>query len=781
MKNYQALIYLFCLIIQSGIGQTNLYLSVSGDDSNPGTFDQPWASLEKSLAEARTIKGPVTIFLRTGTYYLNRTIVFAPEDSRGPGEELTFQAYPKEEVVVSGAIPLKLTWAFYQGGIWRARVEKEIVFDQLFVDGLLQRMARYPNYHTESKYYGGTAADAIDSTKVSTWKNPTGGYVHALHKHQWGGYHYRIEGKDQSGALMLTGGYQNNRKMGMHDEHRFVENIFEELDTVGEWYFDKAEGMLYYYPAADLHLDQANLEVPQLKHLFEFRGKEEKPVKNIVLKDLTLVQTTRTFMENREPLLRSDWTIYRGGAIVFEGAESCAVKNCQIRDIGSNAIFFSNYNRGHQISGNHIYNAAAGGICFVGDPAAVRSPSFEYHEFVPLAELDKTPGPKSNNFPANCVVYDNLIHDLGTTEKQVAGVQISMSQFITVSHNSIYNVPRAGINIGDGTWGGHIIEYNDVFNTVLETGDHGSFNSWGRDRYWHPNYDTLTEIVKKYPELILLDAVETSVIRNNRFRCDHGWDIDLDDGSSNYHIYNNLCLNGGIKLREGFYRKVENNIMINNSFHPHVWFENSSDIFIKNIVTRPYAPIRLQGWGKQIDYNFFSDSGALTMAQNSDTDTHSISGNPDFNNIASGDYRVVKNSPVLSLGFTNFSMDSFGVVSLDLKNQAMQVPLPFYKPVDAKDPKDPVIDWFGVRIKNLKTIGEQSATGMSRQTGVLILAVDFWSRFHQLLKPGDVILKYAGREIGGIEDLERIHRMSVDNQSVEMLIVRDQNETLIRT
>ncbi len=44
----------------------------------------------------------------------------------------------------------------------------------------------------------------------------------------------------------------------------------------------------------------------------------------------------------------------------------------------------------------------------------------------------------------------------------------------------------------------------------------------------------------------------TVILRNNRWRCDHGWDIDLDDGSTNYHIYNNLTLNGGIKLREGF-------------------------------------------------------------------------------------------------------------------------------------------------------------------------------------------------------------------------------------
>ena len=29
----------------------------------------------------------------------------------------------------------------------------------------------------------------------------------------------------------------------------------------------------------------------------------------------------------------------------------------------------------------------------------------------------------------------------------------------------------------------------------------------------------------------LWDAMHTTIIRNNRFRCDHGWDIDLDDGS----------------------------------------------------------------------------------------------------------------------------------------------------------------------------------------------------------------------------------------------------------
>jgi hypothetical protein len=73
------------------------------------------------------------------------------------------------------------------------------------------------------------------------------------------------------------------------------------------------------------------------------------------------------------------------------------------------------------------------------------------------------------------------------------------------------------------------------------------------------------------PSLATLDAIEPVVIRRNRFECDHGWDVDLDDGASNYVIEENLKLSGGLKLREGVHRVVRNNILVNGSFHPHVW------------------------------------------------------------------------------------------------------------------------------------------------------------------------------------------------------------------
>jgi PDZ domain len=758
--------------------QTTIYVSPEGKDSNPGTKEKPFATIGKAQSEARQQKEAVNIILRSGTYYLTKPVIITSHDQGPVNSSLVYRSFPGEKAVISGAVPLKLRWSKYKGGIWQAKVEKELIFDQLFVDGKLQRMARYPNYNPKAKFLGGTSADAIAPERVKKYKNPVGAYVHALHAAEWGDFHYVVKGRNEKGELILEGGWQNNRKMGMHKQHRFIENVFEELDTIGEWYFDKKAKTLYYYPSKSENLKTARIETPQISALFELRGSEKAPVRNITIDSIELTQTLRTFMDNKEQLLRSDWTTYRGGTVYMEGAEKCKVTNCYFNAVGGNAIYFSKYNRNNEVSGCTISYSGASGVSFVGDPEAVRSPSFEYNEFVPYKNMDLIPGPKTNNFPARCLVYNNLIHNIGYTEKQSAGIQISMSQEITLSHNTIYDVPRAGINISEGTWGGHMIEYNDVFNTVLETGDHGSFNSWGRDRYWHPNRRTMDSLAAIHPELILLDAVKTTTIRNNRFRCDHGWDIDLDDGSSNYEIYNNLCLNGGLKLREGFFRVVYNNIMINNSFHPHVWFRDSKDIFMHNIVSTAYAPIRIPFWGKFVNHNLFPDSVTLKKAQKNQTDQNSLVGNPLFVDPANGNYQVAAGSPALKAGFTNFEMDKFGVVSTRLKSIAKKVVLPDAVKITGQK-GDEVTDFMGLKIKNLTTLGERSATGMSSETGVLIVDVPANSPFTGLLRPNDVILGMNGQPVTKIYELLDQNARASAKKSADFKIFRNQKEQIV--
>ena len=364
-------------------------------------------------------------------------------------------------------------------------------------------------------------------------------------------------------------------------------------------------------------------------------------------------------------------------------------------------------------------------------------------------------------------------------EKQIAGVQISMASEITISHNSIYDLPRAGINISEGTWGGHIIEFNDVFNTVLETGDHGSFNSWGRDRFWHPHRRIIDSLNLENPDFYKLDAIKTTVIRNNRFRCDCGCYIDLDDGSCNYHIYNNLCLKGGLKLREGFGRIVENNIMINNSFHPHVWFENSRDVFQKNIVSTRYYPISVKVWGENIDDNIFLDSLGLINSQKIGNDSSSIVADIQFKNTEKGDFSVINTESIETTGFENFDMNSFGVLSEHLKNKAKTPKIPVLITNKAFGDNSKIYKILGSSLKNVNGVEEKSAYGLKDETGVIVVEVGDNTAMEKAgMQNNDVIIEMNNRTINSVKDIIAL----LNNESwkgsyeIETIIIRNQEE-----
>ncbi|MDR2139379.1 MAG: PDZ domain-containing protein [Tannerella sp.] len=764
--------------------QTQFYVSPSGLDSNDGSLRHPFSTIEKAQTEARKIPGEVTIILREATYRLAAPLRFTPQDGT-QDKSLVIRAFPGEKVTLSGSIRLdSLQWQPYRKGIMKTSVAGRPLMDMLTVNGEIRPMARYPNYDPQAIRFNGTASDATAPERVKTWKNPAGGYLHAMHGSDWGDFHYRITGKDRKNRLLTEGGWQNNRPSGLHVANRMVENIFEELDAPGEWFYDAGQSTLYYYPLEGEEVNSASFESPQIRCLIEFRGDRLTPVRNITVEGIDLTQTLRTFMEPYEPLLRSDWTIYRGAAVFLEGTEHCSLRNCNLYHLGGNAVFFSNYNRHGEVSGSHFNRIGASAVCLAGDPEAVRSPSFTYSEFVPSAAIDRTQGPRSDNYPAYCRIHDNLIHQIGLYEKQIAGVELSMCRAITVSHNSIYDTPRAGINISEGTWGGHILEFNDLFNTVRETGDHGSFNAWGRDRYWHPDRQTLDSLLTAgHRELVPADAVETVQIRNNRFRCDRGWDIDLDDGSSNYHIYNNLCLNGGLKLREGFYRVVENNILVNSTFHRHVWFRENGTVFTRNIVMQPYEPREPSGYdlqGTLIDYNIFTDSLAWKITREHGTDSHSLVCKVKFVDPASGDFRVSgEETEVFRMGFQNFDMDRFGVVSGRLKALAEQpvMPVPVYHTGASGSER---LTWEGVQIKNLDSPGERSASGMDAERGVYVIAVAaYGTHWIDFLKSNDVILGFAGKPVNNLTDLFNAIAGVNLKESHQMIIFRNQKEQVV--
>lgn len=782
MKNYISIF--FYLLMGCYITTTyalDIYVNPNGSDANNGSLRKPLATFAAAQQKARTFAGKetVTIYFADGVYYLPETIVFNPKDSGSEKYPIVYRAQNEGGAVLSGGLKLDLSWKLYQNGIYQAKTPKGIVIDQVFVDGLNQRMARYPNYDASKKTaaYQGYAADAFSKERAATWKNPKGGYIHAMHSKRWGGYHYIITGKKGNGEVAYEGGWQNNRQLGMHPEYRMVENIFEELDAPGEWFHDEKIQVLYYKPEATTDLDKAKVEVVQLKQLVDFQGSIKSPVKHIRLQGFVVKHAARTFMETKEPMVRSDWTIFRGGAFMLTGTENIQILDCEFDQVGGNAIFVNNYNRYTLIKGNYIHHTGASGVCFVGDPKALRDPLFEYGEKNDMNTVDKTPGPKTENYPALGTIEDCLIHDIGTVERQPAGVQIEMAMEITVRDCSIYDCARSGINVGDGAFGGHLIERCDVFNTVLETHDHGSFNSWGRDRFWRLKNGDMS----KYPKLPFADAIKTTTIRNSRWRCDHGWDIDLDDGSTNYDIYNNLMLSGGLKLREGYRRRAWNNITVNNTFHPHVWYENSEDEVFSNIFMFVYQGVKVptaKNPGKRVDSNLIFNSD---LTQKFGWDENSIVADPQFIDPANGDFRVKEGSPAFDIGFKNFPMDQFGVKKPSLKAIARTPIIPALGVSEtlknkgrAKKGRKPT--WLGATVSSLSGM-EFSAYGVSKEDGgIALLNVSKKSKAAKVgLLEGDLILGADGRKFMNLKQFFRFMN-NVKGSEVTLKVVREQKE-----
>lgn len=702
------------------------------------TVAPEWSAAEIERAIARNS----TVVFASGSYCLeaplrlegleNRTLVGEPGAS------------------FCGGRRERVRWEPLDGGLWRAQLGAGRTMDGLRIAGTSFRPARYPHATDPDAIFEGTAADALDF--AGRCAHPEDGTLHAMHAHLWGDVHYRIAGRESDGSLRLEGGWQNNRPMGMHREYRFVENLREALGAPGEFFYDHRTGELLVCAAeqpAEEILIVCNPYLLQIRHC---RG--------IRLENLIFEDSARTLLAEYEPLLRSDWCIHRGGAVFAEDASDISVYGCEFRRLGSNALFFSGDASGCRVEECWFHDLAASGVCFVGKPSCVRFPctTVEANAFEPQ-DLEGA-GPKSDEYVRDCEVVNCLIRDIGRVEKQTACVEISMSARIRVAHCTMHTCPRAAVNVSEGTFGGHVIEYNDLFDTVRETGDHGSFNGWGRDRFWHAS--GLDEAQMK--RLALLDAVETTVLRGNRVRCDHGWDIDLDDGCSNYLVEDNLCLAGGLKFREGFCRTARRNRIVNNTFHPHVWFADSGDVFEDNLVMRPYLPIGMpERWGARIDRNvlavFGEESRAATELQRlSGQDHQSVAQAVDF------DGALQPVDATLAARFP--APERYGVTSARLRAEAKACP------VDAPAPMLACAEgkrWRleDIELKSVESDGEMSAFATPGHHGAIVLSIPPHSPWYvDGLRANTAVVTFNGTPLDGAEHLIRLYESLQPGETV---------------
>ena len=89
----------------------DFYVANKGSDTNPGTMNKPFATIERARNEVRKLvadglKEDVTVFFRGGTYLFDHTVVYGLDDSGSKGYTITYAAYPGETPVFSGGVEI---------------------------------------------------------------------------------------------------------------------------------------------------------------------------------------------------------------------------------------------------------------------------------------------------------------------------------------------------------------------------------------------------------------------------------------------------------------------------------------------------------------------------------------------------------------------------------------------------------------------------------------------------------------------------------------------------
>lgn len=121
---------------------TDYYVATTGDDSDSGSLAEPWATIQKA---ADTMSAGDTCYIRGGSYHEE---VDLSGVAGNKGNPITFTNYNGEAVTLDGTYPIVSNWKQHSGNIYKTTLSKDIW--QLFVDGKMMTLARFPNALTFS-------------------------------------------------------------------------------------------------------------------------------------------------------------------------------------------------------------------------------------------------------------------------------------------------------------------------------------------------------------------------------------------------------------------------------------------------------------------------------------------------------------------------------------------------------------------------------------------------------------------------------------------------------
>ena len=214
-------------------------------------------------------------------------------------------------------------------------------------------------------------------------------------------------------ALLMTSshfeGQQCNRQESSHGP-LIIENILEELDAPGEFFFNRTTQLLtlwYNATAGTAPPADGSIVVPSLVTLVSATGSQKQPVKDVALVGIGIRDTAPTVMFPHVGPSGGDWSINRFAAVTVEGAEAFSVTGCTFTHLDNAGVFLGGYTRDVTISDNEFAWLGESAVVSLGDT-----------EGAPVAGwgVNGTAG----NQPRGTKIWRNFGRELGIINKQSA-------------------------------------------------------------------------------------------------------------------------------------------------------------------------------------------------------------------------------------------------------------------------------------------------------------------------------------------------------------------------
>jgi len=360
---------------------------------------------------------------------------------------------------------------------------------------------------------------------------------------RWSNWMFEVESYDSSSNNFTFGAGGNQGARG-NDEGGdfFIENVFEEFDFPGEFFFNSTTGDLFLYHNSTEFPENLTVVVPQLMNLVNITGSQWDPVRNVTLEGLTFKSTRYTYMMPHAVPSAGDWALDRIAAVFLQGTENVVVQNSAFDRLDGNGLMISGYNRFATVQDSDFSFVGGNAIVAWGYTNETENSGFPYYTpntNYPEAGVDGTDG----NHPLHSQILRNSAREVGLYEKQSSFYMQAKTAKSTISGNVFFNGPRAGINFNDGFGGGDELSHNLVFSACRESGDHGPFNSWDRQVYLTNVRDGSPSVIMEWRQLHHNFLIDNYAPQEG---------VDNDDGSCYYHTHDNFMVYGNQGLKSDF-------------------------------------------------------------------------------------------------------------------------------------------------------------------------------------------------------------------------------------